>query len=290
MRRRSRSLAALLLAAAAACAANPPSSESSAAAVVRDTAANGLFYEASGAGGETVVLIHAFSVDHRMWDREAELLRPRYRVIRYDLRGHGASALPTGPYAAHADLAALLDELGVARAALVGLSAGARVAVDFAVAYPDRVTRVVAAGPAVSGLSPEGGFEWMQPVIAAARAGDTRLAAERWADTPLMAVDDGAAAARLRALVLDNAHLWGIASNPERPLDPPALGRLGEIRVPLLAVVGERDLPGSHAAADTLAARVPGARKVVVSGAGHMVNFAAPDAFGTLLLEFLGGP
>lgn len=276
----------MLAAALAACAsAAPPPAP--APAPVSGVAANGLAYDASGAG-EPVVLIHAFSVDRRMWDEEARLLAGRHRVIRYDLRGHGGSPILPGGYSSTEDLAALLDELGIERAALVGLSAGARVALDFAVAHPDRVSRLVLAAPAVSGLAPRGSFDWMAPVIEAARAGDARLAAERWAETEMMSVPDAGRAARLRALVLDNASLWALPSNPERPLDPPALGRLDDVRAPTLVLVGARDLPDTHAAADTLAARLPGAAKRVVPGAGHMLPFAAPEAFRRALVEFLG--
>ena len=273
----------MLAAALAACASAAPSP---APAPVGGVASNGLAYDVAGAG-EPVVLIHAFSVDRRMWDDEARLLSATHRVVRYDLRGHGGSPIPPDGYSSTEDLAALLDELGIARAALVGLSNGARVALDFAVAHPERVSRLVLAAPAVSGLAPRGSFDWMAPVMEAARAGDAARAAERWAETEMMSVPDAAQADRLRALVLDNASLWGLASNPERPLDPPALGRLGTVRAPTLVLVGEGDLPDTHAAADTIAARVPGAVKRVVPGAGHMLPFAAPDAFRAALLDFL---
>ena len=81
------------------------------------TSAGGLFYEASGAG-ESVVLIHAFSVDRRMWAPQIAALEGRFRVIRYDLRGHGNSAAPSAPYAPHEDLRFVLDTLGISRATL----------------------------------------------------------------------------------------------------------------------------------------------------------------------------
>lgn len=246
----------------------------------------GLAYDIEG-DGDAVVLIHAFSVDRRMWDREVQVLRSRVRVIRYDLPGHGQSPMPAEPYAPHEDLKALLDELGVARAALVGLSAGTAVAADFAIAYPDRVTKLVLASPSVNGYVPKGSMEWMKPVFDAARAGDARGAAERWAETPIMRVDDPGAAARLRRLVLDNTALWGLASNPQRSLQPQAFGRLAEIRTPVLVLVGERDTDDIHAVANALSTQVTGAKRIVIPGAGHMLNFAAPEVFGRALVEFL---
>lgn len=247
----------------------------------------GLSYEIAGQG-EPVVLIHAFSLDSRMWDAQVPVLCKHFRVIRYDLRAHGASVPATEPFAAHEDLYALLEELGIARAALVGLSAGARIATDFALAYPEKVTRLVLASPGVSGYVPKQIPEWMAPVIDAARSGDPERAALAWAATPLMTVpDDSTAAASVRALVLANAQLWGYAYNPERPLNPPALGRLSEIAVPVLVLVGERDLPDTHSVADTLAAAIPMARKLVVPGAPHILNLAAPQALNEAVLNFL---
>lgn len=94
-------------------------------------------------------------------------------------------------------------------------------------------------------------------------------------------------AATLRKLVLANAGLWKLTTNPEKPMTPPAIGRLGEVKVPVLVILGERDLPDSHAVADLLIANVSGARKVVIPGAGHMVSLAAPAAFNEALMGFL---
>ena len=258
-----------------------------AGAVSQGTTKQGLAWDETGTG-EAVVLIHAFSVDRRMWDAQVEVLRPHYRVLRYDLRGHGTSVGATEPFSAVEDLAALLEERGIARAALVGLSNGARIAVDFALTHPNRVSRLVLAGPGLSGYVPKEKMDWMQPVFAAARAGDAEKAANLWAETPLMAIPGHPeGAATLRKLVLANAGLWKLTSNPEKPMTPPAIGRLGEIKAPVLVILGERDLPDSHAVADLLIANVPGSRKVVIPGAGHVVGLAAPTAFNDALMGFL---
>ena len=95
----------------------------------------GLFYEVSGTG-EPIVLIHAFSVDRRMWAPQITALQGRFRVVRSDLRGHGNSDGPSAPYAPHEDLRSVLNALSIDKATLVGLSAGATIATDFAIAYP----------------------------------------------------------------------------------------------------------------------------------------------------------
>ena len=257
------------------------------AQVTTGTSPAGLYYEASGAG-DPVVLIHAFSVDRRMWAPQTTALDTRFRVIRYDLRGHGKSAAPSEPYAAHEDLLSVLDAVGAPRATLIGLSAGSTLAIDFALAHPDRVTRLVLASPGVTGHVPSPPLTWTAPVFQAAGAGDAEGAARLWAATPIMAVHGGAAAAAsVRTLVMDNARLWTYRSNPARPLTPPAVGRLPEITRPTLVLLGERDLPHIKEIAGLLVAGIGGARLVTIPGAGHIVNLDAPDAFNAAVGAFL---
>lgn len=101
-----------------------------------------LYFEMTGSG-EPIVLIHGGQMDCRIWDAEVELLRSNYRVIRYDVRGYGRSPAPTEVYSLHEDLARLLDRLEVPKAHLVGLSLGGAAAIDFAIAHPERVGKLV---------------------------------------------------------------------------------------------------------------------------------------------------
>jgi len=254
------------------------------------TTPTGLYYEVSGSG-DPVVLIHAFSVDRRMWAPQVVALERRFRVIRYDQRGHGNSTAPTDPYAPHEDLASVLDALGIQRATLVGLSAGSTLAIDFAIAHPDRVTRLVLASPGLNGYVPSPPLTWTAPVFQAAAAGDAEGAAKLWAATPIMTVYGGAAAAdAVKSLVMENVRLWSYRANPARPLTPSAMTRLAEITSPTLVILGERDLPHIKDVARLLLAGVAGARMATVAGAGHIVNLDAPDAFNDALGGFLAGP
>ena len=252
--------------------------------------AAGLYYECAGTGDDVMILIPAFSMDLRMWEGQVAWLEGAARVIAYDLRGHGKSAAPSAPYSAVDDLLGLMDELRVASATLIGLSNGARVALDFALSHPERVRAMVLAGPGVSGYVSSEPMTWMEPVISAVRAGDLGSAAERWAETPLMHIPgDSAAAARVRALSQDNRAIWGYRTNPEIPLDPPAIGRLGKVKVPVLVVSGENDMPNLRRLADSVVEGIPRAKLVVIPGAGHMVNLAAPAEFDAAVRAFLGG-
>jgi pimeloyl-ACP methyl ester carboxylesterase len=247
----------------------------------------GLYYECHGAGRDAVILIPAFSMDVRMWAGQIPALSSLARVITYDTRGHGRSTAPVESYSSVDDLAALMDELKVSAAHLVGLSNGARIALDFALVHPTRVRSLVLASGGASGYR-GGDFSYMMPVIRAAQAGDLEQAAALWAATPLMHIpNDSTAASLVRTISRDNRQLWGYRSNPERPLTPPAIGRLGEVKVPVLIIKGERDLPDLRGLADSLARGIPSAKVVVIPGAGHMVNLAAPNEFNRALLDFL---
>ena len=101
--------------------------------------------------GTAVVLLHAGIADRRMWRGQLAALAGRHRVLNLDLRGYGESNLPESPFAHHDDVVGLLDALGIERAALVGCSFGGSVAIDTALAHPDRVAALALFGSAVSG-------------------------------------------------------------------------------------------------------------------------------------------
>ncbi|WP_244933187.1 alpha/beta fold hydrolase [Micromonospora tulbaghiae] len=109
-----------------------------------------LAYDESGTG-TAVVLLHAGIADRRMWRGQIPALAQRHRVIALDLRGYGDSELPPAPFAHHDDVIGLLDALGIEQAALVGCSFGGRVAVDTALAHPERVSALALFGAPVSG-------------------------------------------------------------------------------------------------------------------------------------------
>ena len=247
--------------------------------------AKGLAYQVDGAG-PAVVLVHAFSVDRRLWDEQAAVLADRFTVVRYDQRGHGASVAPMERHSSHEDLLDLLNELQIERASLVGLSAGSEIAVNFALAYPARVTRLVLAAPGLGGY-PIPPLTWAQPVFEAAGRGDAEAAAKLWADTPIMAIRSNPAAQEsVTALVMSNSRLWTY-QRADQPLSPPAAGRLAEIQCPTLVIVGDRDLPHILEIAGVLHRNIAGAELVTIPGAGHIVNLDAPEAFTAALTSFL---
>jgi pimeloyl-ACP methyl ester carboxylesterase len=175
----------------------------------------------------------------------------------------------------------------------MGLSLGGRIAIDFALEYPDMTRSVVAVGPGLSGyqFTGEGWWPHMQEMQKAMQQGDMDSAVEcmqrAWTDgTRKPGVVDAGVREKVRRMVR-----WGI--EPGRNLaqvywpDPPAAGRLGDISAPMFCVLGDRDMPDVMEIVNKLVTQVPGAKKVVFKGAAHMVNMEQPAEFNRTVLEFL---
>lgn len=241
--------------------------------------------------GEPVVLVNGGGMDFRQWDAAARDLAGRgFRVIRYDPRGWGGSPPSAAPYAEADDVAALLDGLGIDAAHVVAMSWGGSVALDFALSHPARLRRLVLVGPAV------GGYPWSKDFAdrnaAWAREPDDSTRTQSLLDDPYFipgAKADAALAATARALLMANAKTFRLSGAGVRRLDPPAYARLEEVRAPTLVVTPERDHPDLIAIGKLLDRRVPGAREVVVPGAGHMVGMERPAELARIVAEFLRG-
>jgi 3-oxoadipate enol-lactonase len=252
-----------------------------------------LYYEQAGSG-MPVVLIHGGYLDHRMWDDQFTLVAERYRAIRYDVRAHGRSFSDSVPFADHDDLGRLLDTLAVPRAVIVGLSMGGQIAVDFTLAHPDRVAGLVLVGSGLSGFEPKSDqiARFAEDLRAASSRGFPAVfeTFTRWfCDGPYRQPSEVDSVVRRRVLeMLAGSEQRWFYSRLERPLDPPALGRLGEIHVPTLVVVGTLDVRDIHQIADLIVERVPGAKRVEIPGVAHMVNMEKPAEFDRVLMEFLG--
>ena len=247
-----------------------------------------LLFESSG-DGPNVILLHGFGLDFRMWDPQFEALSSNFRVIRYDLRGFGRSSLPHAGYSHEDDLMALLSHLGTAPAHVVGLSMGARMALRFAVAYPESVRTLVLADSALDGQtwSPDWQTRW-SGMCDAARAGRLADAKRQWLEHPLF---DLARAKRscgplLARMVADYSGWHWHNRNTARVPSPPLAERLGEIRAPALVVTGAQDIPDFQPVGNLLAEGLRTVRRLIIHDCGHMVNLEAPREFNEALLTF----
>ncbi|MFE7610407.1 alpha/beta fold hydrolase [Streptomyces celluloflavus] len=255
-----------------------------------------LFYEVAGEG-PAVVLLHGGMLDQHMWDEQFSwLVNSGLRAIRYDSRGHGLSSTVAGDYANHDDLCALLDALDVPSAVLVGLSHGARVALDTALAHPDRVMALALASPGISGRAFTDPFVLAHIKEQVAAIGEPD-GAERyiehflrmWVDGPHRepsAVHPGMRE-RLRASAEANVEVHADGLGAGIPLEMGAFDRLGEIRVPTVVLDGDLDSTDISANAHAITLAVPGARRVRIPGAAHMVNLENTAFFDQELHAFL---
>ncbi len=256
----------------------------------------GKMYYEMGGEGEALVLYHAGFVDSGMWDYQWSDFTQHCRVIRCDMRGFGESGPVQGPVSRRHDLYCLLDHLGIERAALLGCSMGGEAVIDFALEYPEMVAALISVSAVPSGFELEGEPPpYLLEMLAAMEQGDLRRASELqlriWVDGPLRQPEQVDPAVRRHAAVMNLGALtngtWGEAD--AQPLDPPAAGRLGELRIPTLVVAGALDHPEIRRAADLIAAKIIGAEKVIIPGSAHVPNMEKPVEFNRAVVSFLGG-
>jgi 3-oxoadipate enol-lactonase len=253
------------------------------------------FYEEAG-HGPPVVLIHGHTLDLRLWDGQvAPLVDAGYRVVRYDVRGHGQSEAPVTGYTYQnysLDLRDLLDRLKIdVPAHLVALSMGGGIALQFALDHPQRIASLVLVDSTVPGFdySPEYA-DAIEELVRVARSEGPRTALDQvWLPHPLF---DGIRRFPDRFDFLKSIVLAYPARDYLDETEYPqpqwqVIDRLNEIRAPTLVLVGEQDLPDFRLLAEILAANISTAREEVIPDAGHLPNLEQPHAFNDALLRFL---
>jgi pimeloyl-ACP methyl ester carboxylesterase len=242
----------------------------------------GLAYDDGGAG-PPVLLGHGYSATRRMWDSQRLALESRYRLITWDMRGHGETASPDDPAQYSADLTvgdmrALLRHLGVERAVIGGLSLGGYMSLAFHRAHPGMVRALVIADSGPGYRNPEVRAAWN------ARAAERAEALEARGLDAL-----GGAGREMREAIRHHRsarHLAHAARGMLAQQDARVIDALPGVRVPTLIVVGDRDEP-FRAPSEYMAKKIPGARLEVIPDAGHAANLDQPEAFNRVLLDFL---
>jgi 3-oxoadipate enol-lactonase len=230
-----------------------------------------------------VLFLHAGGMDGRMWRPLAERIEDRYWVIAPDLRGHGATPLPPEPFSNVEDVLAVLDDLEVERAVVVGASFGGRVALQLATAAPERVRALVlmASSLDVDDWSPEIKDYWARE-DALVDAGDIDAVVDLNLRTWVKAPETEELVADMARKALE--HQVGVdVDERAMPID------LGAITAPTLAISGGLDFPDFARIADKIAAEIPGAQRAEVPDAGHLIALERPDATAQLLVPFLEG-
>lgn len=248
-----------------------------------------LWYEVRGEG-PPLVLLHDGLVPSGTWDDQMPAFARLFRTVRFDRRGYGRSDPARAAFSDVDDLQAVIESLKIDRAVLVGCSSGARLAVDYALAHPDRVGSLVLVGPVVSGLPhsehfQRRGLENFRPMF---RDENADGLIEAWVqDRYILDPASTGARERLRRLLKGSRNPLADRGTESRAPERPAADRLAEVKVPALILVGASDIPDVHAHAGALEAGIQGSRRVVVPGAGHLIHLERPDLFNETVLTFL---
>ncbi|MFQ5995299.1 MAG: 3-oxoadipate enol-lactonase [Acidiferrobacterales bacterium] len=253
--------------------------------------ANGtdIHYQLEGEG-PVVTLSHSLACNFSMWDEQVDALKARYRVLRYDIRGHGDTSAPPAPYTLEGltdDLHALLTELGIERTHFVGLSMGGMIGQMFALAHPDMVQSLVLCDT-TSRWPKESAPMWEQRINTVQEGGMEPMVEptiERWFTEPFRQqrrdVTD-----RIRKMIRATP-LQGYIGCCHAIPKIDTTDQLEAIQCPSLIIVGEQDPATPVEMARTIHDGIPSSGLEVLPSASHLSNVEQPAAFNRALTGFL---
>jgi 3-oxoadipate enol-lactonase len=242
--------------------------------------------------GETVMLCHPLSVDMTIWEPQIEAFGTRYRVLRYDHRGHGGSVAATGGFdfdTLAADAAALLRELGIDKVHFVGVSMGGVIGMKIAIGHPELLSSLVLCAT-VSEVDQGFRDSCDARIDAARRRGIEALiepTLKRWF-TKGYFQDAPSALDKVREMMRRSsvdAYVGFCESLGELNITP----QLGAIRSPTLVVAGQDDATSPISNLQLIGKAIPGAQFAIIPEAGHLPNFEQPRYFNDVVLRFLAG-
>jgi 3-oxoadipate enol-lactonase len=229
-----------------------------------------------------LVLPSSLGTSTELWTDNIEYWGERFRILRFDQRGHGGSESPPGPYSLGdlgRDLMGLLDELELERVTLCGLSLGGATAMWVAAEAPERIDRLILACTSARFGDPA---QWLERAETVRRAGLEAIADKvvaRWFTDDV----EPETIARFRSLLVSTP-AEGYAASCEALAGWDFGGRLGEIRADTLVIAGAEDAVAPLRESEQLVGRIPGARLVVVEQAAHLANVEQPESFAGAVL------
>jgi len=244
-------------------------------------------YEISGKeGAPWLVLSHSLACSVRMWDPQVEAFQSRFRILNYDMRGHGATSAPQGPYTLDMladDILGLVSFLKIKTASYCGLSIGGMIGQTIAIRGGHPFTKMVLADTTHT-QPPEAIKQWEDRIAIAKSKGMSALVdstMERWFTAPNRATP----AAKKIAALISATPAAGYIGCGQAIMKLNTTARLKDIKLPVLAITGEQD--GAAPGTKYIGATVPGAKYVGIPNAAHIANVEQAEAFNRALREFL---
>jgi len=229
-----------------------------------------------------------------MWDDQFQEFSKQYKVLRYDVRGYGQSATPSGEeYTDVDDLMILMKKLNIETAHIIGLSMGGSIAIDFTLSYPEAVNKLVLVDTTLNGYTwTEEYGSSLRSIWTTCKQQGLEAAKAQWLDFEIFCTEseNPRAYSKLKEIIDDYSGIHFLNDNLPgyrvKKKDPSIAQRLSDIHVPTLVVVGECDSPDFHIIADLLTGDVPQVKKVIIPGVKHMSNMEDPETFNKEVLSF----
>jgi 3-oxoadipate enol-lactonase len=246
-------------------------------------------YQIEGSG-PWVVMSHSLACTVSMWDEQVKALKGRYKVLRYDTRGHGATEAPAGAYTLDLlaeDLHGLLGALGIASPHFVGLSMGGMIGMTYALQHPGAFKSLVLCDTS-SRVPPEAGPVWEERIKTATEQGMGPLVEptlKRWFTDPYLAKRNSVV--ERVATLIRTTPTQGYAGCCHAIPKINLTDRLTAIKCPVQIIVGDKDVGTPVAMSEAIHTAIPGSELVVIPDASHLSNLEQPAAFNAALLGFL---
>ncbi len=248
-------------------------------------------YELSGKEGSPVVILsHSLASSLIMWEPQLKALEPHFKVLRYDIRGHGESDVTKGPYTLELlsdDVVGLLDNLGIDRVHWVGLSLGGMIGQSFALNHPDRLISLVLCDTTAR-IPEEAQPLWEERIKTASEKGLSALldeTMERWFSSSFIEKNPPILSTIRKQFLLTPLESYLGCVYAVRKID--YLDQLSKIKIPTLIMVGENDIGTPISASEAIHERIENSKLVIIRSAKHLSNVEKPEEFNSTLLAFL---
>ena len=256
-----------------------------------------LYYEITGEG-TPIIFLHGFTCDHRNWDPQLEYFATNYKVITYDARGHGQSAVPDSvPYSYVEDLASLIEFLDIEKAVVVGHSLGGAPAFFYAKDNPDNVAALILAeggaglyDPAIVDTSNiPGYFNELYDAMAVARKDGLEEGKKAWLNIHPMkhAAESPISSELLKTMIQDYSGWHWLNRDPQKRNPEGTTEMMEQIEVPTLIIAGEYSHPALKDLVSAQQKYIPDSKLVILEKSNHMLNIENPDQFNKELEDFL---